>query len=154
MTDTVSFDLYELMALEATLSPSEVSAGEGKTPSQAMPSRELCLKIGSALVQARETGGAVDLTLSEPECWILRERVSIFTSIGQRHDLGMAIKMKLYHLLLDYAFTREVGDLGTAEHQERSAREVRDALGFPEQRNYSSSDKDADGPKDGAHHKA
>ena len=122
MDDGVAFDLYELMALEATLSPSEVSGGDGKSllPSS-VPSKDLCLKIGSALVQAREAGGAVDLTLSEPECWILRERVSIFTSIGQRHDLGMAIKMKLYHLLLEYAFAREVGDnLHTVEGREIS----------------------------------
>ncbi|MBI2577310.1 MAG: hypothetical protein HYV77_00490 [Candidatus Wildermuthbacteria bacterium] len=60
--------------------------------------------------------------------WVLRERTSIFMSIGQRHDVGMSIKLKLYRLLLEYAFAHEVGDLDIADHEERSAREVRDAL--------------------------
>ena len=129
MGESVAFDLYELMALEATLSPSEVSGGDGKVLlSSSVPSKDLCLKIGSALIQAREAGGAVDLVLTEPEFWVLRERVSIFTSIGQRHDLGMTIKLKLYRLLLEYAFAREVGEIGTADYEELSE-EVKERLG-------------------------
>ena len=125
----VGFDSYELMALESVLSPSEVMAGgEGKMLSPAVLSKELCLKIGSALIQAREIGGAVDIVLSETECWALRERVNIFMSIGQRHDVGLTIKLKLYQLLLAYAFAREAGEFETADHEERSARAVREGL--------------------------
>ncbi|MBI2098566.1 MAG: hypothetical protein HYT49_02815 [Candidatus Wildermuthbacteria bacterium] len=136
--ENISFDPYELMALESVLTPSEVTANAEKMGALTVPTQDLCLKVGSALIEAREKGGEADLVLSEPECWILRERANIFMSIGQRHDVGLSIKLKLYHLLLDYAFEREAGEFETADHVERSAGEVRDALAQQHRKDDSS----------------
>lgn len=142
----LAFDPHELMALESVLTPSEVSTEAQKAQPQSAPTRDLCLKIGSALLQSREQGGEVIMVLTEQEVWLLRERISVFMAIGSRSDVGLSIKLKLYGLLLDYAFAREAGEFETADHEERSAREVKNAL--------ATQDHDDHTNPHGAHHRA
>lgn len=126
----VRFGPYELMGIESVLAPSEAGAGAeaGKALPDTVPSRDLVRKIGSALLQAHESRGEVEVALTEREAWCLRERLSIFLSVGQRADVGLTVKLKLYGLLLEFDTARATGDLATADHEERGRREVSDAL--------------------------
>ena len=110
-TDLLSFDRYELMLIEAALSPSTVSADSESLSSS--PSKELCLKVGSALeetIASSKPDYRTSLNLTEQECWILQERINIFASSGPRVDSGISIKRELYRALLEYAFDSSVGN--------------------------------------------
>lgn len=138
------FSLYELLVIESVLTPTEAATDHQRAADSLIPSRDLCLKVGSSLLQAREREGEVVLALSEQECWVVRERVNIFASVGPRQDVGLTVKLKVYRMLLEYAFAQEVGDIEVADHVERSAKEVRDALA-----NGRDRDSDPHHPKDG-----
>lgn len=147
--EPVRFSLYELLVIESVLTPTEAAMEHQRAQDALMPSKELCLKVGSALLQARERDGEVVLALSEQECWVVRERVNIFASVGSKQDVGLTVKLKVYHMLLEYAFAQEVGDIEVSDHNERSAREVRDALAHERDRNPNPHN-----PKDGPNPKA
>lgn len=134
----VVFDKAQLMLMESALSPSEVSQDRTGTSPSSLPSKELCLKVGSALIQALE-GVEAPLVLTEEECWTLRERVNIFTAVGERVDAGLTVKALLYQLLLQYAAEREAGDFSETDYQGRSAQEVKNAL---EARSHNGPDPD------------
>ena len=143
------FDPYEIMGIESILTPSEISADE-KSKKEAIATKELCLKIGSALKEAKEKNGEVRLVLSEAEAWLLRERVNIFMSIGQRHDVGLSIKLKLYDLLSRYAGEKATDDLpvndGTGD---KSKRQVADKIEeFGRTQNQKDVDKGGGDPWD------
>ena len=127
MVNEIEFGLDQLLILESMLTPSEVSLDKPEPLPLGVPIKELCLKIGSALVQAAK-GQRVPLVLTETECWILRERVSIFTTVGTNQQEGLEIKLLLYKLLLEYAAEREVGTLLESDHEELSLQEVRNEL--------------------------
>lgn len=125
---STQFDPYELMALESVLSPSEVAAEGERALAASVPSMELCRKIGSALLVGHASRSPTEIALTEREAWALRERVGIFMAVGQRQDVGLSIKLKLYRLLLDFDTAAQTGALVEVEHEEQSAKEVRDAL--------------------------
>lgn len=142
------FDKLELMLLEVSLSPSEVAivGGEKGFIPDCIPSKELCLKIGSTLVLAVERNTPVELALSERDCWIFRERVNLFSSLGGNQALGLQLKAKLYGLLTQYEADRMVGEIPVMDTvEEPTAAEVRDAL-----RERESASQDANPSPDGA----
>lgn len=128
LSGMLHFEKSELLLIELALTPSEVSQGDGGLLPASITSKELCLKIGSALLDALETGTEVDICLTEMECWVLRERVNILASLGTRGDVGLLVKKKLYQALLAYDLEKQVGDIKESEKQERPAKEVRSEL--------------------------
>ena len=75
------------------------------------------------------------LSVDETILWLLRERVSIYTSQGASADLGLVIKSKLYQALLSIGNMRAaeavIGEVTTAEVQTdagMSREEVDDAV--------------------------
>lgn len=142
------FDRLEIMLLEVALTPSEVAIvnGEKGFIPDCIPSKELCLRIGGALTLVLERNAPVDLALSERDCWMFRERVNLFSSLGGNQALGLQLKAKLYGLLLQYAADKMVGEIPVVDTvEEPTAAEVRDAL-----RERESASQDANPSPDGA----
>lgn len=126
----VSFSKEELTLLAHRLTPSEVSMRtEGSFLPPDVPSKELCLKIGSALLQAMESNGEVEIAINEHEGWALRERVSPFEQVATL-PVGLSITKKLFGLLLEFDGERlmDIEDMATSDHEEQRAEEVRHAL--------------------------
>lgn len=106
----IELELSELMCVESSLAPSETSSsgtGDGST----VPTRETCLKVGAALLEAlQEPARPAGISFNEDELWLLRERLSIYTSLGPRTDVGLAVKSKVYAALLSIANERSARD--------------------------------------------
>jgi hypothetical protein len=143
----VTFDLSELMTIESRLSPSEVSASRDRESlmDDGVPSRDLILKVGLALLEAKDQAAAT-IHLTSRELWTLRERVHIADAIGKR-DAGYQVKLKLYYALREVEAAAVYGMMRTIEVNEPTIGEVRDAL---EQREFhgtagKDSGKDPDG---------
>ncbi len=98
----------ELMWIESCLAPSQLAAREESAAAFA-PGRETCLKVAEALLEALSGQSAVHVTFIEPELWVLRERVSIFASLGTNTQLGLSIKKKLYEAMLSIDNERGAG---------------------------------------------
>ena len=121
---TVDLELTELVCIEHTLTPSEVAGGAAL-----LASRDLCLKIATALLEALKRRVPISVSLTESELWLLRERCSIYTSQGANADLGLVIKSKLYEAILSISNERAADvDLPTAEEPVRSPMEIENAL--------------------------
>jgi hypothetical protein len=132
---TIELELAELICIEHTLSPSQAIAGS--TESGVLgPGKETCLKIGTAILEAMANQSQpVGISFTEEELWLLRERVSIYTSQGANADLGLVIKAKVYQALLSIGNHRAaeavLGQVATADgHTETgmSREEVDDAV--------------------------
>lgn len=97
------FTAAEVQYIERLLAPSVVS---GELPG--MPEKELCLKVGSALVDVADRDvTTVDLVLTERELWVLRERADGATSYGNDRRFGLLLKAKIYKLLMEVAWVDE-----------------------------------------------
>lgn len=72
-----------------------------------LPDERLCLKVGAAWNEANRTGNNVDVTLTESELWILRERVDSQARVGNA-PVGVEIKAMVYEALLSIADARAV----------------------------------------------
>lgn len=84
----------ELILLDSVLAPTAFIEGP-----EAYPDKPLCLKIGSALLEA-EHHEPVPIAFGVQELWILRERVNIFAAVGSDAQVGLVLKRKLYRDLL------------------------------------------------------
>ncbi|MBI4218981.1 MAG: hypothetical protein HY682_02480 [Chloroflexi bacterium] len=133
-TRNLDLDLAELICIESCLAPSQAGKS-GVDAAGPSPSRETCLKIGAAILESLSTQQPIGLSLTEDELWILRERVSVYTSQGASTDLGLVLKSKVYQALLSIDNTRAadtvLGDLGTADEDVDSGmtrEEVDDAI--------------------------
>ncbi len=92
----VTFTATEIEALEQIISVGHKWL-DGSNP--AYP--DLILKIGRAFLEAQNGGNPQELYLSEIETWYLREILP--TNMKVRGEpIGLAIKKKLYPLLLDF----------------------------------------------------
>ncbi len=115
MDAIVRFTEAELKLLEYRLTPSEISAsGDAGAPPDDVPSKELVLKVGAALLHALEGEREVEISLTERECWVLRERVMITDSMGQDPSAGLKVKGKLYRALMDFDLHNKVGEMPEA----------------------------------------
>ena len=92
----VTFTATEIEALEQI-----ISAGhkwlDGSNP--AYP--DLVLKMGRAFLEAQDGGNPQELYLSEIETWYLREILPTTMKV-RGEPIGLAIKKKLYPLMLDF----------------------------------------------------
>jgi len=162
---TLTLELAELICIEHALSPSARFAEQDVNGlSDYAPSDTLCLRIGSALLEAITSQDTVTVSVSGAELWLLRERVSIYTSQGASADLGLVIKTKVYAALISIADELSLTDAGikdapgdTDGNDEPSHEEVKDALeawreahpgtpGYPK----AHTDPNADDPEDGS----
>lgn len=131
----IEFELPELICIENSLAPSQTGSAKSNDVSSA-PTKETCLKVGAALLEALDTQSpAVAISFDEDELWMLRERLSIYTSQGPRMDLGLVVKSKVYAALLSIGNERaaEAAIGGTLTAQDRadaelSREEVDDAI--------------------------
>lgn len=128
----IELELPELMCIEYSLAPSEIGSAKNDGGSPA-PTRETCLKVGTALLEALEDQQPIGVSFHEGELWALRERLSIYTSQGPRTDLGLVVKSKVYAALLSIANERSakdaLGEMPTARNGTGLSRqEVDDAL--------------------------
>ena len=140
----LTFDRYELTYLEMVLAPSEIAVecnGDSFLP-KCIPTKRLCMAIGSAWMEALASNNEVGIALTEQDLWILRERVNLGATIGQER-VGQTIKTKLYQALQAVEVKLATG-METISYQEPSYKEVTDAL---EKRD---ADAHKDGPEDGA----
>lgn len=122
---SITLDEDELGLIESHLTPSEVGqvGTDGFLPDN-VPTRSFCLKIGSALAEAYNTKAPLEVALTQEECWILRERLSIYERIANRQNGGLLLKLKIYGLLQSFAAGFEDGpqveeQLGAAEAKDR-----------------------------------
>ena len=95
LSRNVELELAELICIEHTLAPSQAVVGSDE-PGVLGPGKETCLKIGTAILEALSNQQPITVSFTEDELWLLRERVSIYTSQGANADLGLVIKAKLY----------------------------------------------------------
>ena len=95
----IEFELAELICIEHTLAPSQAVAGSAESGVLG-PGKDTCLKIGTAILEALSNQQPIAISFTEDELWLLRERVSIYTSQGAAADLGLIIKSKFYQALL------------------------------------------------------
>ncbi len=122
------------MWVESCLSPSQFIARDD-AQSASSPTREMCLKVGAALLEALNTQKYVAVTFTEQELWVLRERVDIYASQGTNTRLGLEIKKKLYEAMLSIDVERGAGAVlaglsiseGASDGQ-MSGKEVHDAV--------------------------
>ncbi|MDO8633576.1 MAG: hypothetical protein Q7K38_03525 [Candidatus Wildermuthbacteria bacterium] len=101
----VELELAELICIEHTLSPSQAVVGSAESGVLG-PGKDTCLKIGTAMLEALSNQQPIAISFTEDELWLLRERVSIYTSQGANADLGLVIKAKLYRALLSIGNSR------------------------------------------------
>lgn len=135
LSRNIELELAELICIEHTLSPSQAIAGSAEC-GVVGPGKETCLKIGTAILEALASQSRpVGISFTEEELWLLRERVSIYTSQGANADLGLVIKAKLYQALLSIGNIRAaeavLGEVVTTEDQAEirmSREEVEDAV--------------------------
>jgi hypothetical protein len=135
LSRNIELELAELICIEHTLSPSQAIAG-GAESGVLGPGKETCLKVGTAILEAlANQSRPVGISFTEEELWLLRERVSIYTSQGANADLGLVIKAKLYQALLSIGNKRAaeavLGEVATAEDRTEagmSREEVDDAV--------------------------
>ena len=93
----------ELLAIEALTAVSPDMRVHDERPT----SREFVTGVGVALLQAQEDGQA-DLIVSQEDCWTIRDLLDIHTRIG-KDAVGLAIKLKVYKLLDNWAFEDALG---------------------------------------------
>ena len=88
-----------LILIEGELSPTErVGTSEKPGRFRMAPDEEMCLKVGGGLIAVGE--GKVEVTWTETELWILRERVSITAASGGNPRAGYDLKRMVYEELL------------------------------------------------------
>ncbi|MBI4218878.1 MAG: hypothetical protein HY682_01960, partial [Chloroflexi bacterium] len=97
-TRSLELDLPELICIEHSLAPSQAASGSDALG--LAPSKDTCLKVGAALLEALNSQKPVSVGFTEDELWMMRERLSIYTSQGANTDLGLVIKSKVYYALL------------------------------------------------------
>ena len=144
----IELEIAELICIEHALSPSQAVTGSNEAGA-AGPGKETCLKIGTAILEALgNRSRPVGISFTDDELWLMRERVSIYTSQGANADLGLVIKAKLYQALLSIGNTRAaqaaLGGVVTDEEPdgaEMSREEVDDAV-----RRWKRSDQPNTGP--------
>jgi hypothetical protein len=135
LSRNIELERAELICIEHNLSPSQAIAG-GAESGILGPGKETCLKVGTAILEALSNQSrAVGISFTEDELWLLRERVSIYTSQGASADLGLVIKAKLYQALLSIGNKRgaeavlgEVATSGDQTEAGMSREEVDDAV--------------------------
>lgn len=134
LSRNIELELAELICIEHTLSPSQAIAGSAESGVLG-PGKETCLKIGTAILEALSNQQPIAVSFTEDELWLLRERVSIYTSQGANADLGLVIKSKLYQALLSIGNKRAaeavLSDVTTVDDQTdagMSREEVDDAV--------------------------
>lgn len=134
LSRNLELELAELICIEHSLTPSQAVTGSTEAGGLG-PGKETCLKVGTAILEALGNQQPITVTFTEEELWLLRERVSIYTSQGASADLGLVIKTKLYQALLSIGNIRAaeavLGDVNTAEDQPEagmSREEVDDAV--------------------------
>lgn len=95
----------EVLLIESVLSPTELV---GHADSPPLPTKEMCLKLGSALyemtsrAQGTETTtppATLEVVFTDQELWILRERLNIFAVLGDDTSIGVRLKTKIYEEL-------------------------------------------------------
>ena len=113
---SIKLTLAELKLLEDSISnlmfPSAGIFTEDQLLPLDVPTKSLCLKIGSALIEAlKNEDQEIELTLTEEDYWIFRERVSIFKTIGTIR-VGENTKRKIYTALLSITDQKNLKLLG------------------------------------------
>ncbi|MBI4304918.1 MAG: hypothetical protein HY678_01235 [Chloroflexi bacterium] len=158
---TIELDLPELICIEHTLAPSETVSAKSEDRSAAT-TRETCLKVGAALLDALDEERPVAVSFDEAELWLLRERLSIYSSQGARADLGLVVKSKVYQALLSIYNEREAdsalggvfpvadtADAGPSRQEvDDAVRKWKKASGQRLPRGKGGSGTGADGPSD------
>lgn len=126
----IELDMDELLVLEHLLTPSELQMPQDESglAHPSLPSKEMCLKIGWAWLEAQQAQASLSVTFNAQELWIMRERVDIFVSLATSPHLGMTLKRKLYTALREVEAAPVMGYRLVSEHTEQNAGEVRDAL--------------------------
>lgn len=75
--------------------------------------KPLLLKIGSAFLEQNQEGNeseSVTLAITEKEAWLARDRIPITLQIGQQ-PVGLNLKKKIYHILLEFDTDAQAGDV-------------------------------------------
>src|SRR3990172_7743947 len=133
LSRNIELELAELICIEHTLSPSQAVAGSAESGVLG-PGKETCLKIGTAILEALSAQSRpVGISFTEDELWLLRERISIYTSQGANADLGLVIKAKLYQALLSIGNIRAaeavLGEVTTADDQTEAGMSREEEIG-------------------------
>ena len=144
----LDLEVSELMWIESCLTPSQMAAVDGPHPSEG-PDQIMCLKVGTALLEALGAETLIAVSFTEDELWLLRERVDIYASQGANTRLGLGIKVKVYQALLSISNERAAGAVlsglpGAGIHSEEamSSKGINDAV-----RQWSEANKN---PRSGA----
>ena len=74
--------------------------------------KPLLLRVGAAWMVMMEptSPGTIAISVTEPEAWLLRDRVPIMVMVGNK-PVGLTLKAKLYRLLMQFDTERESAEV-------------------------------------------